>query len=387
MKLSFISTAIFMIILGFAANAQEKGDFIITKPGDTLYGEVFLPMNALREVQFKKSGDKNFNTYKPSDLVGYVYQNSFVKSCAISQKGSNVPDNMFLLSIVQGAVNLYHLQESKSFYLEKNGAFHLLEKNDRLIDGKLLDDRKFMGILKVLFSDCSTPEKKYEDLQFTIQSISDITKTYNKCRDPKISYKNKVSGSLFSFQFGVLAGLAANQTTTNGKRIFFLKNDKYKTAYTIGVELSVNSSFLSNFRLRPGVALTQKNGGFQERFSQDDVFTKVSLTYLQFPVRLEYIFQGKKISPMISGGFLTSLAIDNEKTVIRQFRTSGEVYSTEKTKLYKPTETGFVGSAGLQLNLSKKSHPFIEYQFEKTKVAFGDGYVLTTHKLMLGVRF
>ncbi|MBI1227747.1 MAG: outer membrane beta-barrel protein [Bacteroidetes bacterium] len=387
MQLKLFNTTVFLITFACLVNAQKDGDYIISKSNDTLFGEIFLPANTLREVQFRGGDSKKFTTYKPEEIIGYLYNGAFVKSCAIVQKGSSEVDNLYLLSVVQGAASLYHVQNSQTFYLEKNGEFHLLEKKDRLIDGKQLDDRRFAGILKALFSDCTIPDKKYEEVQFTIQSLTELVKTYNKCRDPNISYKSGTGRSLFTFAFGVEAGVAMNQTTTNVKKLFPRKIDGYSVKYSVGVDVAMGSSILSNLHFRPGVYLTQKEGGYQEQFSQDYVLTHISFNYVQFPLRLEYVFVGKKISPMFSAGYLTSIAIKNEKEVTKIYRTSGQTYFQEKTELYKPYEGGFVGSAGVMLNVSKKLHPLLEYQFEKTKVAFDDGYVLTTHKLLLGVRF
>ncbi len=381
MKQRVFYTLLFLQFFAFAILTQGQTDFIVTNAGDTLFGEVFQPLNLLKNVQFKPGGGKDFQTYTSNEIREYRFGEDNYSACAITPE----TEMIFLISLVKGAANLYLKPTKSTFYMEKNGVFHVLEKNNRIIDGKELEDRRFAGILKALFNDCSLPEKRFEQLKFTDRYLSEITQEYNACRNPQQNYTKRK----FALKVDMIisTGVAFNKTALIADLPFLLKNDGFSAGYLAGIDAILSASVASRLHFRPGIMLTKKYGGYQEQFTLDNIFTEVRLSYLQFPLRLGYMFPGKKISFLLSAGYLYSYAVEKELTSKKVGILNGKVEYNVTSKLYDPSENGFIAGVGIQSSLFKKIHPIFEYQFDRTKVAYNDGYDLTTHKIVLGIKW
>ncbi len=383
MKTLFI-TVLYLLAHAATLSAQGGSDFILIKSGEQLAGEVFQPINQLREVHFKPTGSDKFQTYSAGDLKGYQFEQQFYTACNIPAEGGSV----FLLTLVNGAANLYSMRTKNTFYIEKDGVYHLLERNDRMVDGKQMEDRRHKGVLKALFADCSLPERVFEHLRLSTESLSKATQQYNTCRDPQMVYQ-QVEKIINPVKIGLAGGAAYSKTVPNEEYSEFTSDKKgYTGGYAASIDLTLSHSIAPGFYLRPGIGIAKKHGGFTETFSQDIATTTLKLSFLQIPVRVGYAFEGKKLSPFLSAGYVYSWAIEKEQLYERTYIQSGEVVESENIELPKTREDGFIGELGVEFKLSKKWRPFLVYQIDKTVADFTDGSKkFTTHKAMLGVRF
>ncbi len=381
MKTPFITVLLSIVIV---ATVHAQDDFIVKKSGEKLTGEVYQPLNLLREVQFRANKGEKYQTYAAGDLKGYQFKQHYYATCEIQAEGGNV----FLLTLVNGAANLYGVPAKDAFYVEKNGAYHLLEKKNRMVDGREMEDRRFMGTLKALFADCALPEKLFEQLKFSAESLSNATQQYNTCRDPKVVY-TKVKKTITHLKLGMAGVVVFNKTEPNENYSGFISNNYgISTGYTAAVDITISHSFASGLFLRLGVAVAKKHGGFSESFSQDVATNSYNLSFLQLPLRLGYALDGKKIAPFLSMGYVFGLPLEKEHIYERRYISSGTVIISEKAELSKTKENGFTGEAGLEIKTKGRMRPFIVYQFESSKGAFNLGYgKFTTHKAMLGIRF
>ncbi|MBK8566500.1 MAG: hypothetical protein IPN76_25030 [Saprospiraceae bacterium] len=206
MKTPFI-TVLYLLVQATTLLAQGASDFILTKSGEQLAGEVFQPINPLREVHFKPIGSDKFQTYSAGELRGYQFKQHFFTACDIPAEGGSV----FLLTLVNGTANLYGLPNKNTYYVEKNGTFHRLERKDRMIEDKLMEDHRYAGILKSLFADCALPDKIYEQMKFSPKSLIDATQRYNTCRDPNLNYAEKRKKAALPVSFGVGGGVSSSK--------------------------------------------------------------------------------------------------------------------------------------------------------------------------------
>lgn len=345
-------------------------------------GKVFQPINQLREVQLKKSGESHFQTFAASEVQSYRHKGNLYEAHEI-QKGEG---DVFLVVILKGAANLYTTSHDGAFYLEKDSAFYALAQKNRIVEGKFLEDRRFEGILRVVFNDCPLPSEAFAKVKLSERSLTELTKQYNLCREPETIYETERK-PIRPIKFGVLAGPTLNRGTLINYLDHDLQYHKNKLSFAVGFEMLMNSAIVPNLYLRPSIGITRKQVGLTQTFSLDYVERTTDYTSLQAPVRLSYFIPGKTISPYFTGGVIFSIPLRTEVNVWQTRISTGEEVYRERYKLNKPYELGALAGAGLQLQTLEKLQPFLEYHYDKTWITRGGGWNFLTHNLMLGIRF
>lgn len=383
--MKYVYSTLIIFFFSFLSQAQQGIDFIQLKTGEQLTGEIFQPTNAKKEVQFKRVGEANFTTYTTADIQGYQHHQNYYAACNIPEQGGSI----FMQILVKGAANLYAVFQNDVFYIEKDGSFHLLERNDRIVNGKQMEDRRFAGILKALFKDCELPSGLFDKVRMSASSLMEITETYNTCRDPRAVYSKDKKKSGVVFGAGVAAGVNFNKIVPDEDDYTFLSETYgYQAGYAAALDVTMSGGFLGGFYLKPEVGLIKKQGGFSEKFSQDIEENRFDFGFVQLSFKAGYVLKGKKISPFISAGYLNSIPFQKEQTIVTTQISTNEVVSTEKITFKNSIETGFTADAGIEFNTPGKLRPFFMYEFEKSSVPFINSTgKFTTHKAMLGIRF
>ncbi len=358
MPRSFIFISFLIFYYSSIVQAQLGLDYIVTNAGDTLYGEIHRTVNLQHRVDFRTSDKSNFKAYKAEEIKAYQIGSDLYKSFELRLKEGG-KESTFLLQLVSGAVNLYAYSDVV-FYAEKNGDLHILEKKDRIMDGKILDDRRFTGVLKVFFQDCGEWEERLSEVKFKEKDLSELVWSYNECKDPllKRNYEVRESAKL-SISPRIAAGISYNRP--KAKERPGQTYSGFSPGYCLVFGASIKPSQFSNFLLQPAVHVTKKKGSARGIYS----FGDYEALFIQPLVKMTYSIPLKLITLDFSAGGAYSLGVDKQGSLATFGRVDKDI--------------ALIGGGGLRLNAFEKFQPLMEYQIE------GDQFL--SHKIILGVAF
>lgn len=277
---------------------------IIKKNGDTLRG--YLDYNglggALKIIKFKPTENAPFESFKPSQINGFVlkklnniYKSAFVKinsekydfedgrTYESIKAGLNDvrwrEDTLFLLTLVKGKINLYEYYDDfgeSHFIYQKgdNGKYETLvnlqfkiRENDIL---KIVKSEDYKPQLKNLLLDCPSVDVNYKRMPYNAPTIADLIKAYNKCSQnlsyikPIDKYSKKLYGGIgIAIPRGTLIDAFDSKFTFKGK---------VSPTVCIGLELRPVAKKLKLF----------------DAFGLD-----LSATTMQFNDSIQYVFLGR----------------------------------------------------------------------------------------------
>jgi len=197
MKTTLVTIIFFLGSIIFChGQSNYKQGYIITNEMDTIYGWIDYrtdAMNAL-ECNFKTDEKSQKQTYLPGTIFGYRLANEGKFYISKNITINNVSQMVFVEFLVQGIVNLYYYMSSKDplslfgyyIYEDETGKMTVITKkpdqdvhiDDLTIYKKV--DNSYKGIMRYLFQNSDAAMKDIDRLQFTQQSMIDITKDYHR---------------------------------------------------------------------------------------------------------------------------------------------------------------------------------------------------------------
>ena len=198
MKKSKIWVLLIMLCLSTILYAQGNyvPGYIVTNQQDTLVGWIDYRTDAKNalECNFKKDAMSKKQTYLPGSIFGYrlINEGKFYISKNITI--NNISQIVFVEYLVQGIVNLYFYVDSKNplwtpeYYLfeDETGKMTVITKKpDQYVTNDngvthIKTDNSYIEIIRHLFQSSDATIKDIDHLQFTQQSIIEITKDYHK---------------------------------------------------------------------------------------------------------------------------------------------------------------------------------------------------------------
>lgn len=211
-----ISFILFVSIEMISAQTNFKPAYVITNPGDTIYGEVDSRRDMfMSSVCRFKDADDVITDYSPHTIMAYRFIDS---KYYVSREVDN--KNVFLEYLINGEINMYYMSDETGdhYYLDKDGV-RLTEivygKGEKIIDGRevVLQSTKHMGLLFYYMHDAPELKSKIEDIEVpNHESLIKIAEEYHEavCDGEKcIVYKKKEP----SFQISLeLLGGSVNYT-------------------------------------------------------------------------------------------------------------------------------------------------------------------------------
>ena len=222
-KLIFYACGLFICFTVYSASFAQKvysPGFLVRLSGDTVQGFFNLQpgKNYCRELIFRESPSSPAQTYRPADIRSYFVSNfGYYVSEAISYHKSNkeahrileqarqnnedssqviIKDTVFLALKVSGIASLYIYFDSNAnpYYFIKKNEGDLMELYESvkysewryggLSKAGIRMDKKYLGILHLIFNDCPDLRAKIDLTGFTEGELTKITRKYNKCRQP-----------------------------------------------------------------------------------------------------------------------------------------------------------------------------------------------------------
>ena len=339
--------------------------YILTLKGDTIYGELLKrhEFTARNKCIFKKGQEKNV-TYLPNEISGYRFENgSFYVSKNIEIEGKLT--SVFLEYLLNGIIKLYYYPTSDKelFYINKNDTLIELVNNKKVVykDGIKYEkyDKKYIGTLRYLYSDVPELINKVENLNFTSNSLINISEEYHNsvCNEYDcIVYKRKdrkipwgVSSHL-SYKFTQVNIDVENLTTHIIEyNANILENASYSNrynsnySYSYGLGITV-LSWDRRFKLEYSFYKEYNNFLKTQHYnllSYYDNFNTLLVKKLCHQVNLDFSFTYSKVTPYISIGLLLES--------LKESNISGD------TKIFLPEQyLGYITELGVKYYLKER---------------------------------
>lgn len=263
----------FILFQGCLFGQEFKDGFIVTNQLDTLACKVAKNITTNIRLSCKLDGAAEISTYTSADIQGYGYTESrFFQS--------NVVRGAFVEVIIEGGINLYHLNER--YYVQKGEGklYPLTEKTDTIQEGtktiiKIIQPWK--GVLNKLMSDC----RDRDTVQTTITRLAErslvrLLNKYHNCANVEyLDYKRQLPWT--QFELGGLIGAQNATLRPSVSNPSFEYLDNTYQSFTGQVGLVVNWSsprILRKWSLHTGAIYAQN------RFHSSNVVPK--------PVKDEY---------------------------------------------------------------------------------------------------
>ncbi|MDF9801231.1 opacity protein-like surface antigen [Catalinimonas alkaloidigena] len=331
-------------------NAQEG--FYINLDNDTIHGKIRALNDLSEELHFRKESQKRFKVFAPTEIKEFGFKSGghYVSKNIASSEKKNV--NLFLSRLFTGQVTLY--QYDDIFYVQKeNEELILLEQNNTVIDEKYVrEDKRYLGILRLLTLDCESVQKLIERVDFNADDLTDFFIAYHQCVAPENeSTQNKRT---LKVKKGIKAGASFSKVTSYRDGVTpSYPEFKAFNHYTGGMYL--NLSYNDKISIQPEVLITKKESS--------NIYKQYSVVNLQLPISLYYTFPTGKTRPFLSVGYVFGKTL---KDNIKDLRFDYKINNSK-------SEYGFRGGAGLLFPLSEKLDIGIEYTYERT-LTNGRGY-------------
>jgi hypothetical protein len=359
--------SIILSLFVFAGFSQKYlPGYILTNEGDTIHGEL-LNQN---EVEASKKcilrNEEEIKTFLPNDINGYRYSDgNYYISKEIVSGTTNTP--VFLRFLLKGTIELYvyysPLTQKEMFYILKDDKIVELENNESIIykDGSRYKryDKKYIGILKYLYSDAPEVLKDVDKLSFSSGALIKISEDYHNfvCADETCeTFKRKGK----RMHFGIKPFYRYESSKINLDRTYIVKTDDFNLRKSNSSELKSNSSFAYGLGL--SIISTDRKAKFEYSISKqlttygidddsgdfpiygiDNENNILEVNKLNHQFLFSYAFTDYMIQPFMSfGGFF------------EQFKSLGEVEAVDFRYNFPTYAGGLIGEIGVRYNYKHK---------------------------------
>ncbi len=348
-----------LMLFGHAAIAQNVSQgWIVNNQGDTVRGVVKEKASMADRVTFRPDDTTDFREFAPADIKAFYYgEGYYYKSVEVPIEAGK-PERLFLWCMVEGTLSLYGYQDV--FYLEKpSNVFTKLGKKDETKGNYLKEDKKYVGILNYMTSDCPKVKNRVERTKFEAGDLAKTVAAYNDCINPSAQTPSNPKIFRPKIQKGIRAGIVASNVEFPGEQIFYNTLDfKTMTGYTAGIFFNLALTKSTLF-VQPELLLTKKGGYYEGPLGTVGAGrVDVVGTYFQVPVSLYYYPFGQKLRPFVSAGGIYGYA-----TRLKASRSeSGAEIPLEMGK----DEFGFRGGTGISYQWVAQKQLTLEYVYENT---------------------
>ena len=287
-----ILLTIYLCILVQISFSQSdfKPAFIIKSSSDTVYGIGNMSKNQ-KYCLFKKAGSEEFTRYMPGEIKAFkIIEGKYYVPKHINEN-SNLKSWYFLEYLVDGEIDLYTIQKTDRFFLQKNDGELIELKDDikkiRNIDGEeyMVQNKKYLGYIRATMKDAPELYPRIDQMaKLNQRNLVKISVDYHDavCDDYDcINFTKKIPDNRYKIE--IFSGFT-----------------RHNSFYSPHVGIMVHAWMpLTNERL-------YIKGGIL--YSDRPHWQKISPVHnsgynIKFPVSLQYVFGKKSFKPTIAVGF------------------------------------------------------------------------------------
>ena len=384
MKRSKVLTVIISLIIfqnTFSQSDYRKG-FVITTNKDTIKGLIDFRDGYINNqlCRFKKEGNLEITNYSPEQISAYGFIDDRFYESKIDPDSTSIDKHVFFEVLVKGKASLYRLNgglyidkdDSKTYKLSNESVGEIEENNKTYIK----KSNRYIGVLKLLLSDCFKIKHKIDNLGLTERALTKIVEKYNSCvGQSSITYKETVNWA--RFHYGLVFGM--NSSVIN-----------FEKEFQIGDHLS--SGFDRVNSIMPGVSMEVLFPRFSERVSFHlDVFyltakyvafntietttptsfandVTIELEQLKIPFGIRYTFPERSFTPFFNLGVSYTYHLNESSTWIQEVERDKIVntFIYSRALELQGSQTGLWIGIGLKKTIVNKLQGFVEIRYEQT---------------------
>lgn len=354
--------------LAVSQGNNSKNGYVVTLENDTIWGLFKDNQDLKASVFFSTNDKKDFKEFTPSMLLSFCLSDGRIYRPVIDPSDTLAPRKLFMQLLVEGRITLYYI-DGEYFVASKSDIDYFIDKKPDVIKRVeddvtgavrtiVLEDKKYIGILRVLVQDCPSVFRKIDNLSYDVRSVTRIVDDYNKAMDPAEESKVQSNPSRIKFKLGIRGSVFSNDMVNypaNGR--YNDENFEAKTCFSGSIVLNISAS--RRFSLQPEIAITQRKSHLyrENEYGRPEDITW-DLTYLELPLNIYYTFPIKKVSPFLLAGGLIGTKIRDESVIESIYVTLPNEMDTE--------EFGFRVGTGFSYKKSNGEVLFkLEYYFEQ----------------------
>ena len=182
-KLGLLAITLCLSTLLYAQGNYVPG-YVITNQQDTVAGWINLrtDKNNQKQCEFKPDLKSATKTYLPGDIAGYRFTDAgkYYVSREIELNGTH--QKVFLEFLVKGLMNLYYYTDDVDYYFfeREDGTMEVIsQKPEKIEDGIVYEDTRYMGQIRHLFQDYPPIAQEAGKLKFDQKSMIKVVKDYH----------------------------------------------------------------------------------------------------------------------------------------------------------------------------------------------------------------
>lgn len=335
--------------------SDVKEGYIITSPGDTLYGDIAYrsPAASLTECRFVRNDE--LTIYSPDDLLGYGISDQRVYS-------STVLNGTFVEVLVEGPLSLFRGPDYFLLRKQNKDELYPLEASTSEVDveGKTIirTDNTWRGLVAFLISDCIPAREAgalTRSLNLSQKELTRVVVRYNECLNaPYTVYNANTPWTKVRMGAG-LSGVWSTLTTTSDDQAFLHMSDQYQSLDpAIGLVMAISfPRTLENLTLQTEAYYRQaRYAGLREidyPARTDFHDTYLDFAVLSVPVSLKYRFAVPVKGLFVQAGMQYDYLLQADTRLLTETVVGERTVNTAPESLaFRPTSGrfGFWGGIG-----------------------------------------
>ncbi|GAB5554081.1 MAG: hypothetical protein Sapg2KO_36720 [Saprospiraceae bacterium] len=333
-----------------------KDGFIVTNDLDTISCKIAKALTNNISLSCKLDGASDLSTYTPTEIHGYGYTESRYFQSGIFPEA-------FVEVIIEGGINLYHLNES--YFVRKGSSklYVLEEQIDTIQEGPktiIKISQPWKGVLNALMSDCRNRDSVQTKVtRLAERSLVRLLNNYHACAGiDYLDYKRQLPWT--KFELGLTLGLqSANlQPSIRIPRFEYLENNYQFTTGQVGLYVNWSSPrILKKWSFHTG-AIYSQNRFYSERFIQKDLIDdyyefNIFLETLSIPLMIQFETETRPFSWIGQFGLFFDRYLQATNEVIRETVRQDEVSTAIEEGFEMQSSTyGYALSTGILRNFS-----------------------------------
>lgn len=389
MKYLFLIGFIFLSLCSLKAQSDFRNGYIINKNNDTIHGLIDYKGNkaSARICSYREDVNAETQSFTPDEIKGYRFIDSKYYISMLVNNGIE-KKQIFIEYLINGIVDIYYYRDDHGeHYLIDDGNNKLYElKNEEkevMVNGTryMKESKEYIGLLKAVFKDSPTTNKKIENINLNHKSLITITNDYHNevCVDKEcIIYEKKLPKTKNTYGLVIgLNGMSFSGTSEFTKKYYYMRNSDFgfEIFPSIGLYYKVNMPFV-NERLYfqyegtySRVTLTTSNTYIEPTYNMN-VFNDITLTQNAFNnlTVIKYEFPKGKIRPTFQiGGYVNFFlkAEYNRNQVVKY--SWGETYYTNQAKdnPFAKNELGVNCGVGIKSIYHKGKELYLDLRYQR----------------------
>lgn len=371
-------------ITGAIYAADFRDGYIIDNANDTTYGCIHYEgvFQNPKVCLFRNEPSAKTRAYLPQELKAFRFTDSryFVRK-ELQNEGTS--EAVFMEFLINGKVNLYSIYENGSlryFAGSSDSMMVELKKEDKIVyvNGKkyLRESRKYIGILKYLFSESPDIMQQVETVDLTQKALVGIARDYHTevCDgEACIIYEKSLKPRNNRVQFGPMAGISAYSFSSFSHWDYDFSTTVYPS---IGLFVKKNLPLLHDKVFVQYEALYGHDYLFGKKLDYtlmdidhyDCIHYERNSILNTLLLKREYNF-GKTTLNWHLGAFVDYAFHSNYKHTFEAWNKAEEVLETpvlmDNNNPYANTGVGFLLGTGLTIPFSEKFALIIDLRYQK----------------------